>query len=520
MVAGDEMWFRDGIQVVKRHRGRSASRPRRRSGLASSSRRRCSSPSPRRNRRSRARQVSFHRRLSMMEPTEIHRRTSMSREWHDRPVADASEARFGQSLGVDAARGRLLVEESREAVVVLDETGRVLAASRRARQSIEGVHEGARIPDSLLAGEAGRIPLVVPYVVDGRRERLVYLTRGRRSRGVRGAAVRVHRRGVARAADAARAAVDAARDRPPPRRGGSSRRPGAARGRADRRADRRGALPQRARVRARVVSLGAAAVLPGARARSSTSSRSARPARASRSGSRATRRSSCRVRPRMLRVVAQNLAENSIRYAGRARRSRCRSSGTTDGAVLRAPTTAAASTRPSCRGSSSASTAPTARVPRAAPGLGLAIVKHVVTPAGGTVEARGGKGAGSRSAASSRASLVHQPFTARSPCSSPMRRTAGKTGLHVPAQRLWTAMHPDRRRDALRSTSRIAELDERRRRRAGREVVFEVEDLAVTYGGSARARRRRRSTSARTPSRRSSARPAAARAPSSAASTA
>ena len=34
----------------------------------------------------------------------------------------------------DAVRGQVLLEESREAVVVLDEAGVVLAASRRARQ--------------------------------------------------------------------------------------------------------------------------------------------------------------------------------------------------------------------------------------------------------------------------------------------------------------------------------------------------------------------------------------------------
>ena len=78
----------------------------------------------------------------------------------------------------DAARGRTLLEESREAVVVLDEADRVIGASRRARQSIEGLQEGKRIPEGLLSGGAGVIPLVVPYDVGGRRERLVYLSPG------------------------------------------------------------------------------------------------------------------------------------------------------------------------------------------------------------------------------------------------------------------------------------------------------------------------------------------------------
>jgi signal transduction histidine kinase len=78
---------------------------------------------------------------------------------------------------VDATRGRVLLEESREAVVVLDTDDRVVGASRRARQSIDALVEGERIPDGLLSGDAGIIPLVVPYDVGGRRERLVYLSR-------------------------------------------------------------------------------------------------------------------------------------------------------------------------------------------------------------------------------------------------------------------------------------------------------------------------------------------------------
>ena len=49
--------------------------------------------------------------------------------------------------------------------------------ARRARQSIDGLREGERIPDGLLSGDAGIVPLVVPYDVDGQRERLVYLSR-------------------------------------------------------------------------------------------------------------------------------------------------------------------------------------------------------------------------------------------------------------------------------------------------------------------------------------------------------
>ena len=72
----------------------------------------------------------------------------------------------------DAVRGQMLLEESREAVVVLDASGVVVAASRRARQSL-GVREGEELNAELLGNER---TLVVPYDVDGRQERLVYLS--------------------------------------------------------------------------------------------------------------------------------------------------------------------------------------------------------------------------------------------------------------------------------------------------------------------------------------------------------
>ena len=44
----------------------------------------------------------------------------------------------------DAVRGQMLLEESREAVVVLDANGVVVAASRRARQSL-GIRYGEEL---------------------------------------------------------------------------------------------------------------------------------------------------------------------------------------------------------------------------------------------------------------------------------------------------------------------------------------------------------------------------------------
>ena len=72
---------------------------------------------------------------------------------------------------LEAERGRVLVEESRELVVVLDEEDRVVAASRRAREVVEALAEGAPLPPVLLEAAVS-----IPYEVDGRRERLLYLT--------------------------------------------------------------------------------------------------------------------------------------------------------------------------------------------------------------------------------------------------------------------------------------------------------------------------------------------------------
>ena len=75
---------------------------------------------------------------------------------------------------VEAARGRALVEESREVVLVLDEAHRVVAASRRAREELPSVEPGEPVPEELLVGENA---LLVDYELEGHRETLVYLGR-------------------------------------------------------------------------------------------------------------------------------------------------------------------------------------------------------------------------------------------------------------------------------------------------------------------------------------------------------
>jgi two-component system, OmpR family, phosphate regulon sensor histidine kinase PhoR len=101
------------------------------------------------------------------------------------------------------------------------------------------------------------------------------------------------------------------------------------------------------------------------------------------------------LRPRMLRVVIENLLANAIRYAGPG--STCRMSVTNTGAG--GPLLAVADDG---SGVDSAELgrlferfyrADTARSSRGT-GLGLAIVKHIVTSAGGSVEASGAPGRG------------------------------------------------------------------------------------------------------------------------------
>ena len=79
-------------------------------------------------------------------------------------------------LRLAAERAGVLIEESREIVVVLDDRRRVLAASRRAREALEGLQEGSTLPEGVLRNRDGRAPLEIPYEIDGRRETLLYVS--------------------------------------------------------------------------------------------------------------------------------------------------------------------------------------------------------------------------------------------------------------------------------------------------------------------------------------------------------
>jgi len=295
----------------------------------------------------------------------------------------------------DSIRGRTLVEESREAVVVIDDRDTVLVASRRARQAIDGIREGQPLPPDLLTGERGVIPFVVPYDVGGRRERLVYLSREgdlaayeELRSGFTAAVSHELRTPLARLLTLLETATLPGEDVL--------------------------VLVERAQQEVeqitelidevlflselesggRVVALGTTAVRPVLEdALDELEERAARagvallltcdPA------------AELGIRPRMLRVVARNLAENAIRYAGPGATFTLVVESDRDGVVTLVG-------RDDGIGVEEAELprlferfyrADQARASRGT-GLGLAIVKHIVTQAGGSVEARGSRGRG------------------------------------------------------------------------------------------------------------------------------
>jgi signal transduction histidine kinase len=290
----------------------------------------------------------------------------------------------------DAVRGQVLLEESREAVVVLDESGRVITASRRARQTL-GVREGDALDPALLESERA---LVVPYRVDGRPERLVYLSETgdlaayeELRSGFTAAVSHELRTPLARLLALLELAALPGED--------VAALVEQARGEVGQIRELIDEVLFLAELESgtRVVSLGSEPVLPvlvdvAARLEES----------AARAGVElrveGDEHATVEVRPRMLRVVAQNLAENAIRYAGPGAVATL-SVGREEGAVV-------LGVRDSGAGVAEADLprlferfyrADRSRHTRGT-GLGLAIVKHVVASAGGTVDARGGRGRG------------------------------------------------------------------------------------------------------------------------------
>jgi two-component system, OmpR family, phosphate regulon sensor histidine kinase PhoR len=293
-------------------------------------------------------------------------------------------------VNVDAARGRALIEESPELVLVLDTEGRVLAASRRARESLADVELGEPVPDELLK----RSNTLVPVDVEGRTERLLYLGQP----------------GELAAYEELRAGFTAAVSH-------ELRTPLARLLALLESADLPGADPLELIRQAHgeveqvreliddvlflseletgkeVVSLGTTRALPVLE-----EVRDKLAERAERADVTIVIAGDAEVelplRPRMLRTVVENLAENALRYAGP--RSTLRLSVGRDGGatVLRAADDGAGVTYGDLpRLFERFYRADRARASRGT-GLGLAIVKHIVTSGGGTVEARVGEAGG------------------------------------------------------------------------------------------------------------------------------
>ena len=100
------------------------------------------------------------------------------------------------------------------------------------------------------------------------------------------------------------------------------------------------------------------------------------------------------LRPRMLRVLAHNLAENAIRYSGPGTHFALSVERTPAGVVLRGADDGIGVPEAELgRLFERFYRADRARASRGT-GLGLAIVKHIVSQAGGTVEARGARSRG------------------------------------------------------------------------------------------------------------------------------
>lgn len=290
----------------------------------------------------------------------------------------------------EAERARALVEESRELVIVLDEEDRLVAASRRARESVEGLQEGARVPETVLAAPA----VVVAYEVNGHAERLVYL----------------RRRGDMAAYEELRAGFTAAVShelRTPLARVlallETALLPGAD----------TGAIIEQAQAEVgqigelindvlflselesgrELVGLGSTPPLPLLREVAEELAESA-----ARAGVTllvgGDEDVELPLRPRMIRVIAENLLENAIRYAGPGATARLTVERTGNTVVLTASDDGVGVTEDDLpRLFERFYRSDRARASRGT-GLGLAIVKHVVTSAGGSVDASGARGEG------------------------------------------------------------------------------------------------------------------------------
>src|SRR5919106_2254261 len=300
----------------------------------------------------------------------------------------------GLELRLAAERGRVLIEQSREVVIVLDAEGRVVDASHRAWESLEGLERGAHLPERSLALQARVEPVRVPIEVDGHRQTLLFLSEP----------------GELAAYEELRAGFTAAVSH-------ELRTPLARILALLESAELPEADPEPLLERARheieqikeliddvlflseletgraVVSLGLTPAVPYLR---EVVTALGEPADRAGVSLRVEGDEDIELplRPRMLRVVAQNLAENAIRHAGEGSAFTLSVRRSGDAVVLTAADDGVGvSSEDAARLFERFYRADRARASRGT-GLGLAIVKHVVTSAGGTVEASGAPGEG------------------------------------------------------------------------------------------------------------------------------
>ena len=278
-------------------------------------------------------------------------------------------------------------------MIVLDESRRVVTASRRARESLDGLVEGSIFADELLH-LGGRTPIEIPYTLGERQETLVYLSAPGDL-----AAYQELRAGFT-------AAVSHELRTPLARLMAlleSALLPGADQddliGRAKGEIERIGELIDDVLFLSELESGRAVVALGSIRALPVIDQVVAEAAdRAAAAGVdlrvECTASFDLPLRARMLQVVVGNLVENSIRYAGPGVTCTVSCSEDADGRILRV--------------SDDGSGVPEDDLPRLferfyradharssrGTGLGLAIVKHVVAAAGGSVEATATPGGG------------------------------------------------------------------------------------------------------------------------------
>ena len=294
-------------------------------------------------------------------------------------------------MAFEAARGRAAIEESREIMVALDREGRVVAASRRAREAIPDLQLGRPLAQEV---RNVRRPVEVPYDALGERETLLYLSEPAENAaydelraGFTAAVSHELRTPLARLLSLLETAALPGED------------PQELIDRARREVEQIGELIDdvlflsELETGRQVVALGATPIKETAE-----DVRTALAESADRADVEllvdVTDELEVPLRPRMLRVVLENLVANAIRYAGPG--ASCRiSAEDLDGEVV-------VTVSDDGQGVGDEDLprlferfyrADRARSSRGT-GLGLAIVKHVVGSAGGTVEATGSTGGG------------------------------------------------------------------------------------------------------------------------------